>query len=499
VIAAALPATGGSWVSTIMWLLPAAVALLVLLLPWSRRWVGTLGVLAAFVEIGVVVYAITQVSIGHGDQLVYYHSWISDIGLGYHVAVDGLTLVLLGLTAFVVPWVLIFALWAGRERLRPYVGLILLLESALMLLFVARDLVLFYVAFEAMLIPFVFLIGLWGGPQRVSATLRFVIYTLVGSLLMLVSIITLGLTNNSFDLTQIGHSNSTWLFLAFMAAFAIKAPLYPLHGWVPDAYRQSSPEVAALLSGVVSKAGTYGMLRFALPIFPQPAADWRNFFIVLGVAGLLWGSLVAFRQTDSRGVIAYSSIAQMSFITLGIFVLNDPGATGAAFQMVNHGLISALLFLLAGFVEVRFGSSVFRRIGALAHGRPALATIVMTTGIIALAVPGSNLFASEFLVLLGSFRRNWLIGSLAAIAIVLAAMYMLRWISAVLHDPPTDPTGITEAAEPAVFHDIRWEAVYLVPLIAALLVLSAQPYIVTHRVQDDVHALTAPAALAAHR
>src|SRR4029079_3031438 len=197
-----------------------------------------------------------------------------------------------------------------------------MLESAVVLLLVARDLALFYVGFEAMIAPLALLIAVWGGPNRARAAIRFVIYTLVGSLLMLIAVITLGLEAGSFDLAKIGTSDSRWLFLAFMAAFAIKAPLYPFHGWVPDAYRESPPEVAALLSGVVSKAGAYGMLRFALPLFPGPAAHWRDLFIVLGLIGLLWSSLVAFRQPDSRGVIAYSSIAQMSFITVGIFVLN---------------------------------------------------------------------------------------------------------------------------------------------------------------------------------
>jgi NADH-quinone oxidoreductase subunit M len=393
-----------------------------------------------------------------------------------------------------VPCALLFALWAQRERLRPFVALLLLLEAALVLLFVARDLVLFYVAFEAMLIPLAFLIGAWGGPARGRATLTFVIYTLVGSLLMLVSIITLGLRAGTFDLDRVGTSGSSWIFLGFMLAFAIKAPLYPAHGWVPQAYRESTPEVAALLSGVVSKAGTYGILRFALPIFPGPAADWRVVFIVLGLVGLLWCSLVAFRQPDSRGVIAYSSIAQMSFIVLGIFVLNDAGSTGAAFQMVNHGLLSTLLFLVAGFVELRFGSGLFRRIGALAHGRPALATVCITTGVAALAVPGSNLFASEFLVLLGSFQRSWLIGTLAAAGIVLAAMYMLRWISAILHDAPLDRQLGLEAATPGEYRDLRWAAIPVVPLVVAVLALSISPYLVTHRVSRSVHALTAPAA-----
>jgi NADH-quinone oxidoreductase subunit M len=271
-----------------------------------------------------------------------------------------------------------------------------------------------------------------------------------------------------------------------MAAFAIKSPLYPFHGWVPAAYRQSTPEVAALLSGIVSKAGAYGMLRFALPLFPGPAHDLRRWFVAIAVAGLLWASLIAFRQPDSRGVIAYSSIAQMSLIGLGIFVLNDIGATGATFQMVNHGLLSVLLFLLAGVVEVRTGDGLFARIGGLARGRAGLSTIVMTTGIAALAVPGSALFASEFLVLLGAFRDWWLIGALASLAIVLSAMYMLRWISAILHDAPRDPS-----AGLARMRDLRWEAAYLVPLVAAVLALSAYPYAVTHRVDGSLHGIVA--------
>ncbi len=368
--------------------------------------------------------------------------------------------------------------------MRGYAALMLLLQAAVVLLLVARDLLIFYIGFELMIVPLALLIAIWGGPNRYRATVRFVIYTLVGSLLMLVAIITIGLQAGSFDLDKIGTSDSRWLFLAFMAAFAIKAPLYPFHGWVPEAYREAPPEIAGLLSGVVSKAGAYGMLRFALPLFPGPAHDLRRWFVALAIIGLLWSSLMAFRQPDSRGVIAYSSIAQMSLIGLGIFVVNDIGATGATFQMVNHGLLSVLLFLIAGVVEVRTGEGLFRRLGGLARGRPALATIVMTTGIAALAVPGSALFASEFLVLLGAFRDWWLIGTAASLAIVLAAMYMLRWISALLHDAPAESSpGLLR------MRDVRWEAVYLVPLIAAVLALSVYPYAVTHRVSLSLHGI----------
>jgi NADH-quinone oxidoreductase subunit M len=226
------------------------------------------------------------------------------------------------------------------------------------------------------------------------------------------------------------------------------------------------------------------MLRFALPLFPGPAHDLRRWFVAIALVGVLWASLVAFRQPDSRGVIAYSSIGQMSLVGLGIFVMNDIGATGATFQMINHGLISVLLFLIAGVIEVRTGEGLFRRIGALARGRAALATVVLTAGIATLAVPGSALFASEFLVLLGAFRDWWLIGALASGAIVLAAMYALRWISALLHDPPVELSpGLSKMG------DLRWESACLLPLIACVLALSVYPYAVTHRVSVSLHGI----------
>jgi NADH-quinone oxidoreductase subunit M len=483
----------GTWTSSLLWLIPLGGALLVLILPMRDGARGTLALLASIASAVLALAAAADFNPSAGTQFEQSRSWVPDLGLTYDVGMDGLSLVLVVLTAVCVPCALGYGLWAGRQHLRAYAALMLLLEASVVLLLVARDLLLFYVGFELMIVPLALLIAIWGGPNRHRASIRFVIYTLVGSLLMLVSIITLGLHAGSFNLAHIGTSDSRWLFLAFMAAFAIKAPLYPFHGWVPDAYREAPPEVAGLLSGVVSKAGAYGMLRFALPLFPGPAHDLRRWFVAIAVIGLLWSSLMAFRQPDSRGVIAYSSIAQMSLIGLGIFVMNDIGATGATFQMVNHGLLTVLLFLLAGIVEVRTGEGLFRRLGGLARGRPALATIVMTTGIAALAVPGSALFASEFLVLLGAFRDWWLIGALASLAIVLAAMYMLRWISALLHDAPAEPSpGL------ARMRDLRWEAAYLVPLIAAVLALSVYPYAVTHRVSLSLHgivsAVTARAA-----
>src|SRR5205814_8981236 len=276
---------------------------------------------------------------------------------------------------------------------------------------------------------------------------KFVIYTMAGSLLMLASVIVYGLQKNTFDLVAIQPSGSTWIFLGFAAAFAIKAPLFPLHGWLPDAYREAPSEVSAVLSGVVSKAATYGFLRIGVAKFPGPTHDVRPLILTLAAIGLVYGSLLAFRAPDFRGVVAYSSLAQMGLITFGVFAVNGLGLTGSVLLMVNHGLISATLFLLAGMVERRTTTGEFARIGGMARGRPALATVLMTTGIVALAVPFSSAFAGEFLILAGIFRRGWGWSVVGAVAIVLAAMYMLRLISA-LRPRAVGPTVRCAARRP---------------------------------------------------
>jgi NADH-quinone oxidoreductase subunit M len=351
----------------------------------------------------------------------------------------------------------------------------LLLTGAIVGVFVAQDLLLFYVFWEAMLIPLYFLVGVWGGPGRLRATLLFVIYTMAGSLLMLASVIVLGISQGTFDLIDSGTSSSDWIFLGFVAAFAVKAPIFPLHAWLPEAYRESPAEVAAVLSGVVSKVAAFGFLRIAIAKFPEPVSDFRTPILVLAACGLVYGSLLAFRAPDLRGVIAYSSLAQLGLITLGLFAVNDLGLNGAVLQMVNHGLISATLFLLAGAIERRATTGELGRLGGMARGRPALATVLMTTGIIALAVPGSSAFAGEFAILAGVFTTGWGYAVVGAVAIVLAAMYMLRLISAVLHQSPGP--AISDAAL-----DLRpAELSIVVPLVAILLVLSAWPAAITDR------------------
>jgi NADH-quinone oxidoreductase subunit M len=370
----------------------------------------------------------------------------------------------------------------------------LMLTGAIVGVFTSQDLLVFYVMFEAMLIPLYVLVGVWGGAGRIGATFKFVAYTMAGSLLMLVSIIAFGLSAGTFDLVDSGTSSSNWIFLGFVAAFAVKAPLFPFHGWLPDAYREASPEVSAVLSGIVSKAAAYGFLRIAIVKFPGPTHDFRTPILILAAVGLVYGSVLAFRAPDLRGVIAYSSLAQMGLITLGLFAQNSLGINGAVLQMVNHGLVSATLFLLAGAIERRTATGEFLLLGGMARGRPALATLLMTTGVIALAVPGSSAFAGEFLVLAGVFQQYWVYAVVGALAIVLAAMYMLRLISGVLH------REVGSAVSDAARDLVPGELAVLVPLVACLLALSVWPAAVsehsfpTPRSTVQQQAAAAPAA-----
>ena len=342
-------------------------------------------------------------------------------------------------------------------------------------MFASQDLLLFYVFFEAMLIPIYVLVGVWGGPRRVKATVTFVLYTMVGSLLMLASIIAFGISQGTFELAELGTSSNDWIFLGFLAAFFVKAPLLPFHGWLRLTYTEAPPEVAAILSGVVSKAAVFGLVWIVLPHFPEPVDDLRGLALVLAAATLVYGSLLAFRQPDIRGVVAYSSMAQMGLIMLGIFSVNDLGLDGAILHSVNHGLVSAGFFLLAGMIETRAGSGEFARLGGMAKGRPALATVVLILGMFTLAVPGSTNFAGEFSILAGVFQRGWGYAAVGAAAIVLAAMYALRLISAILHDRRASGSDDTSTDL------VGGELALVLPLVAILAALSAWPALVTER------------------
>jgi NADH-quinone oxidoreductase subunit M len=455
--------------TTILIFLPIGAALAVWCLPLPRGWAEGIAFVVASAEVGLWVGGAARFDYGGGLQYSARQSWFADLGVSYHVGLLGYSLWLVGLTVVVCALAIVYGVWAERERPRAYYGLMLFLTGSIVGVFSSQDLLLFYAFFEAMLIPLYVLIGVWGGPRRVAATVTFVIYTMAGSLLMLASIVAFGISQGTFSLVESGSSGNDWIFLGFALAFAVKSPLLPFHGWLRAAYTEAPPEVAAVLSGVVSKAAVYGFVRIALPKFPGPVDSFRGTILVLAALGLAYGSLLAFRQPDIRGVVAYSSLGQMSLIVLGIFAASSTGLSGAVLHSVTHGLVSAAMFLLAGMVERDYGTGVFARLGGAARGRPVLATVLMTAGMFTLAVPGSANFAGEFLILTGVFRQGWGYAAVGAVAIVLAAMYTLRLISAVLHDRRGD-------AVPETGTDLRADQLLIVvPLIACLLALSVWP------------------------
>jgi len=449
--------------------LPLLGALSVFLLPAPGRWVGSLALFFSLAELALWISSLTRFDFGSAEiQFEQQHSWISDLGISYHVGLFGFSIWLVGLTVVVMTAAIAYGLWVGRERANAYYALMLFLTAAIVGVFTAQDLILFYVAYEAMMIPLYVLIGVWGGARRLQATFKFVAYTMAGSLLMFATIVVYGVSHG-FDLATAQQSGSVWLFLGFAAAFAVKAPLFPLHGWLSDAYRESPPEVAALLSGVISKVAMFGFLRIALTQFPGPTHDLRALLLALSAVGLVYCSLLAFRAPDIRGVVAYSSLAQMSLIGLGVFAQNELSLSGSVLQMVNHGLVSAALFLLAGMIEIRTSTSTLSRLGGMSRGRPILASLIIATGVISLAVPGSNAFAGEFLILAGVFQRGWGWAIPGLVAMVLAAMYMLRLVSALLH------REVGEAV-PAKTPDLRLpEFCVIGALLACMLALSVWP------------------------
>ena len=466
--------TVSSFTSLLIWL-PIGAAVAVWVLPLSKYATGALAVLVSLLEVGIWIEQLARFHFSQsGVQFAQKTTWIKDLHVSYHVGEYGFSLWLVGLTVVAMAASIGYGFWVGRDRPRAYFGLMLFLTGATVGVFVSQDLLLFYAFFEAMLIPLYILIGVWGGPGRLGATVKFVLYTMAGSLFMLAALIAYGLKAGTFDLIDGSTSVSRWLFLGFMLAFVIKSPLFPFHGWLPDTYRQAPPEVAAVLSGVIAKAGLYGMLRIAITKFPEPTAYYRTLILALAAAALVYGSLVAFRAPDFRGVVAYSSMAQSGLIALGLFSGTDLGYDGAVLQMVAHGLVSAALFLIAGTVERRTTTDQFSLLGGMAKGRPALATLLVTAGVISLAVPGSASFAGEFLILAGAFQRHWWWAVIGGGAIVLAAMYMLRLISAVLHE--ARGSTVSDAAL-----DLRpGELALVIPLVAALLALSAWPAAISH-------------------
>jgi NADH-quinone oxidoreductase subunit M len=431
------------WLTTLM-VVPLVGSLVVLLLPKGRDLLAKqAALLFSVVTLGLTIAMALQFKADSPEpfQFVESHPWIPAFGISYSVGVDGIGLVLVALATTLVP-IVVIAGWndvdEGRGTVKGYFSLILVLETLMVGVFAATDVFLFYVFFEAMLIPVYFMIGRFGGVQRSYAAVKFLLYSLIGGLFMLASLIGLYVVSaqltgtGTFDflaLTGLNMDETTqnMLFLGFFFAFAVKAPLWPFHTWLPDAAAEAKPGTAVLLLGVLDKVGTFGMIRYCLPIFPAASSFYAPVVIGMALVGIFYGAFVALSQNDMKRLFAYSSMSHFGFIALGIFVFTTQGQSGSVVYMVAHGLSTAALFLTAGFLMSRNGgSSTISDYAGVNKPAPVLAGFFLLAALSSLALPGLVSFIGEFLVLLGSFERYLWVGALATVGIVITAAYVLR-------------------------------------------------------------------------
>ena len=483
----------------------------------SERLPGLLALAGSLGALGLAIAYIVQYGPGsHGLKDVTDVVWISELGVHYKLGVSGLNVLLVGLTTLLF-FAAILAANLGLtsrppDRPRLFYFHMMLAESAVLGAFLAQDLILFVAFFDLMLIPFYFLVGSWGeGPDRVKATIKLVIYTLVGSLLMLAAAIATGVLAGeqngghiTFVLSQLqglplSTGSQEWIFLFFAAAFLVKMPAFPLHGWMPDGYRAMPIEVLMVFSGVLSKVGAYGFLAIVLPLFPQAAAHFQTLMLVIALLSILYGSAMAFTQTHARLIAGYSSVAQLGFITLGIFALNPQGAQGALLQMVNHGLVVAPVFFIIALLAARAGGSQdIREMGGIAFRAPLLATVFLVVALATLAMPGSANFVGEFLILLGVFNAKLAVAVIAFAGVVMASVYALRLFIRAMHNRVGPDVKSRELT--------RMDALVLAPLLAVIVFLALYPQGALKRSERSVtssvasaHAdlTTTPSALAA--
>jgi NADH-quinone oxidoreductase subunit M len=493
--------------SILIWL-PLACGLLgALAAVRSDRAPGLLALLGSLAALGLAIGYIADFKAGAGLQHVTDVVWIATLGIHYKLAVTGLNVFLVGLTTL-----LFFAATLATnlrsdspppDRPRLFYFNFMLAESAVLGAFLAQDLALFVAFFDLMLIPFYFLIGGWGqGPNRVKATIKLVIYTLVGSLLMLAAAIATGVLTaeqtgrhitfvlselHSANLLGLSTGSQEWIFLFFAAAFLVKMPAFPLHGWMPDGYRAMPIEVLMVFSGVLSKVGAYGFLAIVLPLFPKAAVHFQTLMLLIALASIIYGSMQAFSQTDARLIIGYSSVAQLGFITLGIFALNPRGAQGALLQMVNHGLVMGpILFIVALLAYRAGGSEDIRDMGGIAFRAPVLASLLLIVTLATLAMPGSSNFVGEFLILLGVFKAKLVIAIIAFTGVVMASVYALRLLIGAIHNRVGERVRSREIT-------LRDGAV-LVPLVAVIVLFALYPQLALRRSERSVDTAVSGAA-----
>jgi NADH-quinone oxidoreductase subunit M len=479
--------------SVLLWA-PLAFGLLGLFLP--QRVVGWWALLGTVATLGVAIAIVAGFDSGSsGLQYAVDEPWISGLGVDYSLGVDGLNLFLLLLTAVLWTGGVAFAALREQERPKTFFFGMLVAETATLGSFLAQDLLLFVLFFDLMLVPFYFLFGAWGydrtaegGPTAAAATLKMIVYTLIGSLLMLVAAIATAIIaadggSITFSISELaaqplGEGSQRWIFWFFAAAFLVKMPAFLLHGWMPDAYRAAPLPALAVFSGVLAKVGAYGFLRVVLPLFPDATVEFQEVILVIALASILYGSVMAFTQTNVRLIAGYSSVAQLGFITAGIFALRADGADGAVLQMVNHGLVVAPVFVIVALLLERTGTEDIREMGGMALRAPVLAALFLIVALATLAMPGSANFVGEFYILNGLFQAKIVFALIAITGVAMSAYYALRLYQQTMHN--RQPEGFLSREI-----GLR-DGLVLAPLVLCILALALYPQLVLERTAPTV-------------
>ncbi len=484
---------------TVVTFLPALGALLVFFLPRGRpdlvKATG-FGVAAATFLASVPLYLRFD-GADASYQFVEHRPWMPSLGIGYHLGIDGISLLLVLLTTFLMPLTLLSAWHAIESRWKEFAITMLLLETGMVGVFVALDLFLFYVFWEAMLVPMYLIIGIWGGSNRVYAAIKFILYTLTGSLLMLVAILALyfrygaATGTYTFDLPVLAQfvlprgRAQDLLFLAFALAFAIKVPMFPFHTWLPDAHVEAPTAGSVILAGVLLKMGTYGFLRFCLPLFPDASVRFTPWMFVLAVIGIIYGAWVSMVQPDIKKLVAYSSVSHLGFVVLGIFTLTPQGLVGGVIQMVNHGLSTGALFLVVGMLYERRHTRLIAEFGGLWKPLPALSALFLIVCLSSLGLPGLNGFVGEFLILIGAFQVDRTVAVFATTGIIFAAVYLLWMYQRVIFGV------ITNEANRRLPDLSAREWAILLPILLLIVWIGVYPASFTGMTEASVEALIA--------
>jgi NADH-quinone oxidoreductase subunit M len=467
----------------------------------AARWVALITSLITF---GISIAVLAQFNPDDPQlQLVVNLPWIHVAGwnINYHLGVDGLSILLLLLTTLLTPISILSTWTAVEERVKDFMVFFLLLEVGMLGVFLAQDLFLFYVFWEFTLVPMYFLIGIWGGPQRMYAAVKFFLYTMAGSILMLLAILWLGIQQGTFSVPDLlVHSSGgipaniqTWLFLAFAAAFAIKVPMWPLHSWLPDAHVEAPTAGSVILAGVLLKMGTYGFLRFNLPLFPKAAVQLAPWMAGLAVVGILYGAAVSYAQKDVKKLVAYSSVSHLGFVMLGLFALNSQGIQGGILQMINHGLSTGALFLVVGMIYERRHTRDMDAFGGLWKVMPIYGLLTLIVALSSMGLPGLNGFVGEFTILLGAWGAgdpggalgSYLFAGLAALGVIMAAVYILLMFQKLFLGPVTKD-------ENRNLLDLNWrEIITLLPLIILIFWIGLYPKPFFHLIGPAVDNLAA--------